>query len=228
MQSVIVAGGLGTRLRPITYEVPKSMVRVNGKPFLEHQIQRLESGGIKTLLLCIGYLGEQIREYFGDGSRFGVNIKYSVEEKPLGTGGALKNAEKELEKEFILLNGDTVTQVDYKKLMEIHKSSGKTGLVLLYDNSERIAANNISLGKDGLVTAYSKKSSIGMTHVDAGVYVFNKKVLSLIPKNRKVSLEAEIFPKLIKQKELLGCKTKQRFYDMGTPERLKKMEEILR
>lgn len=228
MQAVIIAGGLGTRLRPITIEIPKPMVRINGRPFLEYQLKLLKRYGITDILLCVGYLAEHFSGYFKDGKKLGVNIQYSIEEEPLGTGGALKNAEKKIEKDFIALNGDTYLPIDYKKLIESYKAKKKKGVVVLYDNHEKIAENNISLGEDNLVTAYDKNSSIGMNYLDAGVGVFNKSILSLIPKKRKVSLEVEIFPKLIKRKELAGYATSQRFYDIGTPERLKKIEEILR
>lgn len=228
MQAVIMGGGLGTRLRPLTFEIPKSMVPVNGKPFLEHQVNHLKESGIKKFLFCIGYLGEQIEEYFGDGERFGVSIQYSVEDKPLGTGGALKNAEDKLEEDFVLVNGDTYNPIDIKEVVEFYNTKEKKGLVVLYDNHEKIVENNISLGEDGLITAYDKESSAGMTHVDAGVYVFNKSVLSLIPKDKKVSLETEIFQQLIRQKELVGYATGHRFYDIGTLKRFKKIEEVLR
>jgi NDP-sugar pyrophosphorylase family protein len=227
MQAVIIAGGLGTRLRPLTLEIPKSMVMVNGRPFIEHKILLLKKYGVNDFLFCIGYLGEHFEKYFLDGSKLGVKIKYSVEKTPLGTGGALKNAEEKLEDNFIAINGDTYLPIDYKKLMDFYCEK-KKNVIVLYDNHEKIAENNITLGKDCLVSAYNKDSSAGMKYVDAGVCVFNKSVLSHIPQGKKVSLEKEIFPKLIEQKQLAGYVTNQRFFDMGTPERLKKTEEFLR
>jgi len=226
MQVVILAGGLGTRLRPLTFEIAKSMAPVNGRPFLEHQIKYLKQQGMKKILLCVGYLSEQVVEYFNDGKKFGVEIQYSVEREPLGTGGALKNAEGKIGEEFILVNGDTYLPLDYKRLLDFWKQK-KKNVIVAYNNAEKIVGNNMFV-KGGKVLAYSKNSSIGMNSVDAGVYVFNRDVLSFIPKNKKVSLETEIFSKLIEQKQLAGYVTSQRFYDMGTPERLKKMEEILK
>jgi len=114
MQVVILAGGKGTRLRPITYQVPKPMVPIHGKPFLQYQLELIKSLGINEVLLLVGYLGKQIEEYFGGGPKFGLNIEYSYENNPLGTGGALKNAEEKLAEKFLLLNGDTFLPMDYE------------------------------------------------------------------------------------------------------------------
>lgn len=228
MQAVVMAGGLGIRLRPVTLQVPKPMVCVNGRPFLEHQILLLKRNGVSVFLLCVGYLAEKFVEHFGDGKKLGVNIGYSVEKKPLGTGGALKNVEKKIDENFLLINGDTYLPINYRKLVEFYRDRERKGVVVLYDNRERIAENNISLGDNELISGYDKNSSTGMNYVDAGVCVFNKSVLSLIPRGRRVSLEMEIFPRLIEQKELVGYVTGQRFYDMGTPERLREIEKILR
>jgi len=228
MQAVFMAGGLGTRLRPITLDTPKPMIRVNGRPFLEHQISFLKKQGIKEFLLCVGYLHEKVVEHFGDGRGLGVGIQYSVEDKPLGTGGALKNAENKIEQVFMVLNADTYLPIDYPKLVGFYRKKKKKAVMVLYDNHEKLMVNNARLGGDGLVQAYNKESSEGMTHVDAGTYLFNKRVLSLIPAGREVSLETEVLPKLIEGKELAGYVTGQRFYDMGTPERLRETEEVLR
>jgi mannose-1-phosphate guanylyltransferase len=228
MQAVVMAGGLGTRLRPVTLKIPKPMVLVNGRPFIEHQILLLKKNGIRDFLLCVGYLADRFVEHFGDGKKLGVNVRYSVECEPLGTGGALKNAEKMLEEDFLYVNGDTYLPIDYKKLVEFYMEKKKKGVIVLYDNRVKIAENNISLGGDGLVAGYSKKSAAGMDYVDAGVCLFNRSVLSLIPEGNAVSLEMETFPRLIEQKQLAGFVTSQWFYDMGTPERLREIEGVLR
>lgn len=228
MQAVIIAGGLGTRLRPVTLQTPKPMVEVNGRPFIEHQILLLKRNGVKDFILCVGYLAERFVEHFGDGKKLGVNIDYSIEEEPLGTGGALKNAEDKIEDDFLSVNGDTYLPIDYRRLVGFYRKRKRKGVVVLYDNRKKIAENNISLGVDGLVSGYNKNSGAGMNYVDAGVCVFNKSVLSLIPAGRKVSLELEIFPRLIGQRELVGYVTGRRFYDMGTPDRLREIEEILK
>jgi len=216
MQAVILAGGKGTRLRPLTYQKPKAMIPIHGKPFLQYQLELIKSFGINEVLLLVSYFGNQIEEYFYNGSKFGLKIGYSYEASPLGTGGALKNAGDKLEREFLLLNGDTFLPIDYGELIKYFRRSTKIGVITVYNNSEMITPNNIAIGETNLVTDYSKKDSKKMTHVDAGVMVFRKDVVDLIPRTEICSLEEEIFPKLIKMKELLAFPTGQRFYDMGS------------
>jgi len=228
MQAVILAGGKGTRLRPLTYQIPKPMVPIHGKPLLQHQLELIKSFGIDKVLLLVSYLGNQIEEYFGDGSRLGLKIEYSYEESPLGTGGALKNAEDKLATEFLLLNGDTFLPIDYRKLINYFNQHNKIGVIVVYNNSEKVAPNNIAIRDSDLVLGYNKKDAEGMTHVDAGAMVFKKEVLNLIPKGHMCSLEEEIFHKLIKERQLLAFPTGQRFYDMGNLEGLTVIEEILR
>ncbi|MBN1804562.1 MAG: NTP transferase domain-containing protein [Sedimentisphaerales bacterium] len=214
-QVVILAGGLGTRLRPLTESVPKPMVTIHGIPFLQYQLELIKSYGFAEILILAGYLGKCIEAYFGDGAKFGLNVRYSYEKIPLGTGGALKNAENELKEEFLLLNGDTFLPIDYRDLTECFYQSGKTGLIVVYENSENIAPDNIAFHKSHLVSGYDKKNTTSMTHVDAGVIMLKKEVLDLIPEAMKCSLEEEIFHKLIEEKNLLAYPTDQRFYDIG-------------
>ena len=204
------------RLRPITESVPKPMVTIHGKPFLQHQLELIKSYGFTEILILAGYLGKCIEAYFDDGAKFGLNVRYSYETIPLGTGGALKKAENKLEKEFLLLNGDTFLPIDYGKLTECFYQSGKTGLIVVYDNSKNIASNNIVLHKSRLVADYNKKNTEGMTHIDAGVIVLKKEVLDSIPEVQKCSLEEEIFHKLIREENLLAYPTDQCFYDIGS------------
>ncbi|MCK6468147.1 MAG: NTP transferase domain-containing protein [Candidatus Brocadia sinica] len=227
IQAAILAGGKGTRLRPITYEIPKSMVQVHGKPFLLHLLELLKPFGIKRVLLLTGYLGKEIEKYFGDGSAFGLKIEYSYEETSLGTGGALKNAEDKLGKEFIVLNGDTFLPIDYGELVKYFRESKKIGAVTVYKNIDRIVPNNIIIDTSNIVTAYNKKNPDGMAYVDAGVAVFKKNVLDLIPHGCSCSLEEEIFGKLIEMKELVAFPTEHRFYDMGSFKGLEAAERVL-
>ena len=204
MQVVILAGGKGSRLRPITYQTPKSMIPVHGKPFLQYLLKRIESFGLKNVMLLVSHLGNKIEEYFGNGSKFGLSIEYSYEESPLGTGGALKNAEDLLGGEFLLLNGDTFLPVDYSELINHFFRYNKIGTVTVYNNSDKIAHNNIAIGESDLVIDYNKEDIVGMTHVDAGVMVFKKNILDFIPTGKTCSLEEEIFHKIIEMKQLLA------------------------
>ena len=228
MQAVIMAGGHGTRLRSLTHDLPKPMVLVSGKPFLEHLLNLLKKWEIRQILLCIGYLSHKIENYFGDGSKFGLDITYSVEEKLLGTGGALKLAESHLAQEFLLVNGDTYLAIDYAGLIAYFKRSNKLGVIVAYDNSSPKFRGNIALDADQNVVAYSKEQVIpAMNYTDAGVQVFKKEVLKFIPQDSIVSLENEIFPRLINEGELAAYITSNRFYDIGTSDELKTFEEAL-
>jgi NDP-sugar pyrophosphorylase family protein len=228
MQVVILAGGKGTRLRPFTHHMPKPMISIKGKPFLQHQLELIKSYLTNEVLLLVGYLRDRIEGYFGDGSKFGLETEYSYEEVPLGTGGALKNAESKIKEEFLLLNGDTYLPIDYRKLVDyFHQSEGK-GVITIYDNSQKIAPNNVAICESGLVIGYNKKDPKGMTYVDAGTMVFKKSIVDFIPKAKLCSLEEEIFPKLIEAKQLCSFPTSQRFYDTGSCNGLEAIKEVLR
>src|SRR4051812_605942 len=200
-QAVILAGGLGTRMRPMTEQVPKPMLPVNGKPFLYHQLRLLEARGFRRVLLLVGYLGEQIENYFDSeaAAELQVAMSYSYESSPLGTGGALRNAAAKLDAAFVVLNGDTYLDVDYRKLCADFERSGCEGMTVAYKQNDHVATgeksaaaklkNNLAVREDGLVTRYSKQDAAGCTHVDAGATAFRKSVLSAIPEGRKSSLE---------------------------------------
>lgn len=228
MQVVILAGGKGTRLRPLTNRIPKPLISISGKPFLQHQLELIKSFGINEVLILVGYLGRKIKEYFGNGSDFGLRIRYSEEKNLLGTGGALRNAGNKLTKEFLLLNGDTFLPVDYRELINCFHQQNRIGVITIYDNQEKIGLPNILLGKNNIVLGYDKKNPGRMTHLDAGAMVFKKQVLDFIPQGKTCSLEEEIFPRLIKAKELVAFPTSQRFYDTGTPQGLKEIRRILK
>jgi len=228
MQVVILAGGKGTRLRPLTYKIPKVMVPIKGKVFLEYLIELLKKNNLKEILLCIGYLGEQIKNYFGDGKKWGVKIKYSSDgDKLLGTGGALKNAENLLKSEFIVINGDTFLNIDYQDLISFFHQKNKLGVMVVFKNRSKIIPNNVKINKNNQIIFYNKKGDRRANGIDAGVQIFKKKILSLIKANEKVSLEEDIFPMLIKRQELIAYPIKQRFYDIGTLKGLKIFNQIL-
>ncbi|MBU1863848.1 MAG: NTP transferase domain-containing protein [Candidatus Omnitrophica bacterium] len=227
IQVVMLAGGRGERLMPATNDVCKPMVLVKDKPFLEYLVRYLYSLSFTHILFLVGYLGEQIEHYFGNGERFGVTIQYSYEQNPLGTGGALKNAEDRLDPEFLLLNADTYLPIDYYKVIEVFNTRGTTGLIVACTNDDVRAVNNMSVVQSGIVSAYNKKNHEVMTHVDAGVIVLKKEILRLIPEKKMVSLEEEIYPQLIRQQQLAAYITHERFYDMGTMKGLTIVTEIL-
>jgi NDP-sugar pyrophosphorylase family protein len=234
-QAVILAGGLGTRMRPITETIPKPMIPVLGKPFLEQQLAMLAGSGFQRALLLVAYLGEKIEQYFGDGGACGWSLTYCYEPSPLGTGGALKNAEEKLEDEFVVLNGDTFLPIDYAALWRAFRASGSSAFVVAYEKSGSAAANllankvpnNLAVSADGRVTAYRKRDSQGLTHIDAGVLILRKDILKKIPIGRACSLEEEIFPRLIEEGRMKAWTTSEPFYDMGSPEGLRALEARL-
>src|SRR3990167_7558879 len=225
--AVILAGGLGTRLRPLTDRQPKALVRVQGKPFLQHQLEQLKRGGVQDVLLLVGYRGRQIEETFGDDARLGLRLRYSAEDMPLGTGGALRKAEELLPDDFLLLNGDTLLPLGYEELWKTYRQSQKLGLLVAYENPDRALENNLALGSDRLVTAYHRHNPAGLTHVDAGLGVFSKRLLQFIPPALRVALEEEVYPMLIHRNQLAGFSTPQRFYDMGSFAGLEALERGL-
>ncbi|MEE8201251.1 MAG: sugar phosphate nucleotidyltransferase [Candidatus Acidoferrales bacterium] len=216
IQAVVLVGGRGRRLRPLTEMMPKPLLLVRGKPFLEYQFERLRGFGVTRVLLLTGYLGSWFEEHFGDGSRLGLRLGYVREETPLGTGGALRNAADKLEDEFLLLNGDTLLAIDYACLVARFRQGGKPGLLVAFENPAGDPPNNLKLAPNGRVLAYDRHNPAGLTHVDAGVGVFRREILKLIPARRVVSLEEEVYPRLIERGELWAFSTGQRFFDMGT------------
>lgn len=227
MQVAILAGGLAARLGSLTLGEPKSMVKILGEPFLEYQLEILRSGGIKDIVLCIGHLGEQIENYFGDGSRLGVNIRYSYEdEKLLGTAGALKRAEKLLEDPFLTMYGDSYLFLDFNAVMSYFKSQNKLALMTVYKNYDRFDRSN-TVVKGDLVKRYSKREkSEDMVYIGYGANIFRKEALKMIPQTQFYSLD-DLFPRLIEREELLAFEVEERFYEIGSPQGLKEFEQYI-
>ena len=228
IQAVILAGGLGTRLRPLTEKVPKVLAPVLGRPFLDFQLRHLRRAGFRKVLLLVAYLGEQIEGYCGDGGRWGVRIDYAREPSPMGTGGALKLAGEKLDDPFVLINGDTFLPLDFDRFLASFLETPCLGLMTVYAGDEVGASHNVRVGPDGFVQAYDKRSAEGMNGTDAGVSVYRREVLDTAPAERPFSFEEEMFPRLIAQRGLRGFFARERFYDMGTPENLRRTEDFLR
>lgn len=227
MQAVILAGGLGKRLKPLTEKIPKSMVPIQGKPFLEYQLDLLRRCGISDIVLCVGYLGEKIKNYFCDGKGFGVKIEYSEEtEKLLGTAGALKNALDLLDDTFFITYGDSYLILDYRGVMRYFKKFNKLGLMVVYKNFDRYEKSNVVVEGD-LIKIYTKqRRAPDMVYIDFGVSVLRKKALDLLPKGKVIDLE-EFYHELIIRKELLAFETQQRFYGVGSQKGLKEFERLV-
>jgi NDP-sugar pyrophosphorylase family protein len=232
MQAVILAGGLGTRLGPLTRKIPKPMVPVAGAPYLEHQLRLLARQSFRDVLLLTGYLGERIESYFGNGSRLGLRLRYAREAQPQGTGGALRDARPYLAESFLLMYGDSLLPIEYAAAARRLEDSAALGLIVVYRDpaGETAVRPNVALDRSGLVTRYDKTAAADpdLEYVEAGVSCFRRDVLDLLPGAGPVSFEQCVFPRLIDRRHLAALPTAQRFYDIGTPERLRAIEEYLR
>lgn len=231
MQVVILAGGLGTRLWPMTKTVPKPMVPVGGEPYLAHQLRFLRAQGYDDVVILTGYLGDQIEDHFGEGAALGMHIRYSREPAPLGTGGALRHARHLLADEFLLIYGDSYLPIEYGAVERRLLETGATAAVVLFEDvaGETNVVPNADVDKDGFVTRYQKGSpSANLRYIDAGVLALRVAAVDLIPADEKSSLEEQIFPWMISRRSLAAVITRQRFYDIGTPERLGVIEALFR
>lgn len=227
MQALILAGGLGTRLRPLTDELPKCMVAADGKPFLEHQLRLLASRNVRDIVLSLGHLGERVLEHFGNGHRFGVNLSYVWErEQPLGTGGAIRNAEALLRPEFFVTYGDSYLLLDYGDIMRRFRQSNALGMMVVYRNEDRLEPSNVVV-RDGRVAAYDKTTRLpGMSFVNHGLSVLRRRALRLIPPGLPLSQE-QFFQLLIRRRQLLACETEQRFYEIGSFDGLAEFRQLV-
>jgi N-acetyl-alpha-D-muramate 1-phosphate uridylyltransferase len=223
----ILAGGLATRLRPITEKIPKSLVPVAGKPFLAHQLELLCSRGLRHVVVCVGHLGEMIQRDFGDGSSFGVRLEYSFDgSQLLGTGGAIQRALPLLGDEFFVLYGDSYLPVAYRPIAEFFRRSGKPGCMTVFHNHGRYDASNVVF-RDGEIVVYDKQNRRPeMQYIDYGLSLFKKPVFDSYASNPPFDL-AEIMGKLVREKQLAGYEVHERFYEMGSPAGLAELESLL-
>jgi len=225
MQAVILAGGLGARLRPMTEKIPKPMVKIGDEPFLSILLKQLRRNNFDKIILLVAHLSNFITDYFRDGSKFGLEIQYSYEKKLLGTGGSLKNAYQLLENEFVLINGDTYLDLDFQSFIQFSRMQ-KSPLTFvaytgpLFDN----LTYNMTLNKEGVITNYSKSGiKANLNAIDAGIYFFKKNLLELFY-DGEYSLENEFFPWVIKNKKIFACSTTTKFYDIGSVNGLEKFK----
>jgi NDP-sugar pyrophosphorylase family protein len=215
-QVVILAGGPGTRLGSLTQEMPKSMVPVGGRPFIEHQLVLLRSGGIDDFVLCVGYHGDMIQRHLGTGERWGVSIRYSFDgERLLGTGGALKGAESLLASEFLLVYGDSYVPLDYQDVIARIRRSNQMGLMVVYRNEDRYDRSNVELEGRHIKVYDKTRRTQAMVYIDAGVMALRREALSLIPAQTPYPLEL-LLQDLVRRGELLAYETDRRFYEVGS------------
>ena len=225
-QIVILAGGLATRLYPITKDIPKSMVLVKGKPFLEYQIELCKKNGISEIVMCVGHLWEQIESYFGDGKKFGIKIKYSVEKERLDTGGALKNAFPLLDDEFFVMYGDSYLSIDWQKISVFHQEVSKKGVMTVYENNWRIEPSKIILDKTGkMIHEFNKENPRPeMKFTEYGINILPKEIISQVLE--KIFPISRYFDLLIKEKQLAAFVSPERFQEVGSFEGLEAMQKL--
>lgn len=216
----ILAGGVATRLWPITQTIPKSLVDVAGRPFIARQLDYLREQGITSVVLCVGHLGEQVEEVVGDGSAFGLDVRYSWDgPRKLGTGGALKRALPLLGKEFFVFYGDSYLPVDFQEVERDYFAQSKPALMTVLRNSDRWDRSNVSF-HDGVITEYNKQPSPTMEHIDYGLGVLSASALANTPVNEPFDL-ADIYHDLSLRGLLAGHEVFRRFYEIGSHAGLK-------
>jgi len=222
VQAIVLVGGEGTRLRPLTYGTPKPMVPIVNTPFLARTMERLYEAGIRDVILAAGYMPQAIVDYFGDGTRLGMNITYVIEESPLGTAGAIKNVERHIRGSFFVLNGDVLTSLDLGAMSEYHRSKGGIGTLHLIPVEDPSAFGCVVHDSYGLVSAFVEKpprEKAPTNEINAGTYLLEPEILAMIPAGRMVSIERETFPEIIASgKHLYAYTTNDYWIDVGRPE----------
>ncbi len=218
---MILAGGYGKRLRPYTENIPKPLIPIKGRPILEYQLHWLKSQGVDRFVFLVGYKADKIIEYFGDGSRWGVEIEYSVEDEPLGTGGALRNASKYVDEDiFIVLNGDVITDLRILPLLE-NLGGYKASIALIPMPSPY---GIVETDEEGVVTRFREKPILEDKWINGGVYALRKEVLRILPE--KGDIEKTVFPHLAEEKLMVGVRYQGVFWrSIDTIKDLEYMEE---
>jgi NDP-sugar pyrophosphorylase family protein len=224
----ILAGGLATRLRPLTEKVPKLLLEVAGEPFFSHQLRLLQKAGLARIVLCVGHLGEMIVDHYGDGRSWGMQIDYSFDgPKLLGTGGALIRALPLLGDAFYVLYGDSYLPIDYLAVGRAFRASGRPGLMTVYENRGQYDSSNVWF-EDGKIRVYDKKNQLPqMRYIDYGLGLLHADVLRAWPRDAVVDL-ADVYGRLVATGELAGCEVSQRFYEIGSPAGLSELDALLR
>ncbi len=222
MKAVILVGGQGTRLRPLTLAKPKPMVPLANKPFVAYVLEHLKEHGIVDIVFSMGYLPEGIEAFFGDGSGFGVNLTYVVEDHPLGTAGAVKNVEEHVRNDdFLVLNGDILTDLDISDMIEKHRAREAVGTISLTPVEDPTAYGLVRTGPEEEVLGFLEKPSwdqIDTNLINAGTYILRNEVLDMIPAGSEYSFERGVFPRLV-GKGLYGYSSAAYWMDIGTPEK---------
>lgn len=234
MIAIIIAGGLGTRLRPLTYNRPKPVIPLVNKPFVIHQIELLKKYGINEVILNLHYLSDSIKLIFGNGQDLGVKIDYSIEESPLGTAGAVKNAQKYFKGEDIIIvfNGDVLTDINISDIINFHKKNGAQATITLTRVEDPTHYGLVMTDENARVRKFLEKPSwehVTTNTINAGIYILNASIFNDVPANSVYSFERDLFPKLLAEdKKVFGYISDAYWLDIGSPEKyLKAHKDIL-
>lgn len=232
MKAVIMAGGEGSRLRPLTCDRPKPMVPVMNRPLMEYSVELLQKHGFREIAVTLQYLPDEIKEHFGGGGRFGVNLRYFIEKEPLGTAGSVKNAATMLDETFVVLSGDALTDFDLTEAVEFHRARGAAATLVLKSVENPLEYGVVMIEPDGRINRFLEKPGWGEVFsdtVNTGIYILEPEVLSLIETGRMFDFSKDLFPRLLEMKEpLLGCVLEGFWCDIGDlKEYLRAHREIL-
>jgi D-glycero-alpha-D-manno-heptose 1-phosphate guanylyltransferase len=218
IDALVLAGGLGTRMRPILHDYPKCMASIAEKPFLDYLLLQLKKHHVTEVILCLSYRGELIREYYRRSEVPGLCLRYSHESEPLGTGGALKRAESLIRSpEFLVLNGDSFFDIDVQSLIRSHRSRKGQATIALAEVDDRQRYGAVEIDERGQITRFLEKARAARGVINGGIYVLGAEIFALIPPGRAVSLERDVFPQLI-GRGLFGTLFQAYFADIGVPE----------
>jgi NDP-sugar pyrophosphorylase family protein len=223
----ILAGGLATRLRPMTESVPKSLLEVNGEPFAVHQLRLLQSKGIRRVVFCVGHLGELIQRAIGNGAALGLQVDYSFDGPVLlGTAGAIRNALPKLGDSFFVMYGDSYLPCDYAAIARRFETAGLLGMMTVFRNEGKWDASNVEF-EAGTIVAYSKTNRTPrMRHIDYGLGVFHAEAFDGLPAREACDL-TELYADLLQRKQLAAFEVHERFYEIGSPAGLRETAEFL-
>jgi N-acetyl-alpha-D-muramate 1-phosphate uridylyltransferase len=227
-QIVVIAGGKGTRLYPLTKKNPKSLITIKKIPFIDYQLKKFEKNHIQDVVLCLGKFSEMIIKYLNNNSKFKLNFTYSNENpnNPLGTLGALKKAEKILDEKFFVIWGDSFLDIDFQKVGNKFTESKKLGLMTIYKNKNKMYPNNVA-SKYNEITEYEKNQLKKFEFIDYGLSVFNKKVLDFFPKNKNLDI-SELNQYLISKNQLASLEMNKKFFEIGSFEGIQDFEKYLK
>ena len=231
MKAIILAGGQGTRLYPLTKKIPKLLIRIGNKPIIEHQILLLKRHGIKEIWILLGHFGEQIEEYLGNGKKWKVVIRYCQEEKPLGTAGTLRQLENNIKEDFLVLSGDVMLDIDIRRFINWHRRKrGSIATLAVHPSDHPFDSDLVETDINGRITSLLKRPHPSGRFFHnlsiASAFIFSPKVFNYIPLGEKSDFEKNILPKILKSKgKVYAYKTPEYLKDMGTHERLRQVRQ---